>query len=474
VIEQGENLVVDGIDLPAQIGERLIGHGRLQSRISGVATLAETWSKGKTPNGFSRCKGSALTTRAGTAKLRQADQRKEEPMTIAIKVQSAIERASWIRRMFEEGAAMVAQLGAENVFDFTLGNPAVEPPEAFYQELRKLADEPVPGMHRYMNNAGYDFTRKAVADFLVEQSGAPVTAGQVVMVCGAGAGLNVVLKTILNPGEEVIILTPYFVEYQFYVDNHGGKTVAVWTDPETFQPDVAAIEAAIGPNTRALILNSPNNPTGVVYPAATLETIGQMLERKQAELGRTIYVISDEPYARLAFDGHHVPAVFRHIRNSIVVTSHSKDLALPGERIGYLAANPAMDDCALFIEGAIFCNRTLGFVNAPALMQRLVVGLQHESVDVGDYQRKRDLLYDHLTGLGFRMVKPGGGFYLFPHSPLADDVTFVHMALEHNILLVPGSGFGAPGYFRIAYCVAQDVIERSLPAWDRLANDVGL
>jgi aspartate aminotransferase len=395
-------------------------------------------------------------------------------MTIASKVQGAIEHASWIRRMFEEGAAMTTRFGAENVFDFTLGNPAVEPPEAFRRELLKLAKAPVPGMHRYMNNAGYEFTRKAVADFLVEQSGAPVTASQVVMICGAGAGLNVVLKTILNPGEEVIILTPYFVEYKFYIDNHGGLPVEVWTDRETFQPDLPAIEAAIGPNTRALLLNSPNNPTGVVYPAETLAALGQMLERKQAELRRTIYVISDEPYARLAFDGHHVPPVFRHIRNSIVVTSHSKDLALPGERIGYLAANPAMDDCALFIEGAIFCNRTLGFVNAPALMQRLVAKLQHESVDVSEYQRKRDRLYHHLTGLGFRMVKPGGGFYLFPHSPLADDVTFVRMALEHHILLVPGSGFGAPGYFRIAYCVATEVIERSLPAWDRLAKDVGL
>ena len=395
-------------------------------------------------------------------------------MSIASKVQSAIEHASWIRRMFEEGAAMTTRFGAENVYDFTLGNPAVEPPAAFHRELLKLAKAPVPGMHRYMNNAGYEFTRKAIADFLAEQSGAPVTASQVVMVCGAGAGLNVVLKTILNPGEEVIILTPYFVEYKFYIDNHGGIPVEVWTDRETFQPDVPAIEAAIGPNTRALLLNSPNNPTGVVYPAETLAALGQMLARKQLELGRTIYVISDEPYARLAFDGHQVPPVFRHIRNSIVVTSHSKDLALPGERIGYLAANPAMDDCSLFIEGAIFCNRVLGFVNAPALMQRLVARLQHESVDVGEYQRKRDILYHHLTGLGFRMVKPGGGFYLFPHSPLADDVTFVRMALEHNILLVPGSGFGAPGYFRIAYCVAMEVIERSLPAWDRLAKDVGL
>ena len=395
-------------------------------------------------------------------------------MSIAIKVQNAIERSSWIRRMFEEGAALTARHGAENVFDFTLGNPAVEPPEAFRRELRRLAEHPEPGMHRYMNNAGYEVTRAAVAEFLREQTGVPLTAQHVVMTCGAGAGLNVVLKTLLNPGEEVIILTPYFVEYKFYIDNHGGTTVEVWTDRDTFLPDVAAIEAAIGPNTRALLINSPNNPTGVVYPAATLAALGTMLERKQAELGRALYVISDEPYARLAFDGNRVPPVFRYIRNSIMVTSHSKDLALPGERIGYLVVNPAMDDCQLFLEGAIFCNRVLGFVNAPALMQRLVAGLQRESVDVSAYQQKRDRLYQHLTALGFHMVMPGGGFYLFPQSPLADDVAFVRQAQQHNLLLVPGSGFGAPGYFRIAYCVAMDVIERSLPAWEKLAKDVGL
>ena len=395
-------------------------------------------------------------------------------MAIATKIQTFIESASWIRKMFEEGERLRKIHGAENVYDFTLGNPNVEPPARLNEELRLLAQQPLPGMHRYMSNAGYEETRAAVAEVLAEASGEPVGAGHVVMTCGASGALNVTLKTILNPGEEVIILTPHFVEYKFYIDNHGGVPREVWTDRETFQPNVAAIEAAIGPNTRALLINSPNNPTGVVYPAETLAALGRMLERKQLELGRTIYVISDEPYARLAFDGHQVPPVFHHIRNSIVVTSHSKDLALPGERIGYLAANPAMDDCALFLEGAIFCNRVLGFVNAPALMQRLVAGLQRESVDVGEYQLKRDRLYDHLTGLGFHMVKPGGGFYLFPQSPLEDDVAFVRQALAHNILLVPGSGFGAPGYFRIAYCVAMDVIERSLPAWKKLAGEIGL
>ena len=402
-------------------------------------------------------------------------------MTISRKVQEALERSSWIRRMFEEGAALTAEYGAENVYDFTLGNPSVEPPAAFQRELRRMAEKPDLGMHRYMNNAGYLETRTSVAKHIEETSGVPVGAQHIVMTCGAGGALNVTLKTILNPGEEVIILTPFFVEYKFYADNHGGTTKEVWTNPETFQPDIAAIEAAITQKTRAIIINSPNNPTGAVYSAETLEALGQMLERKEAELerkqvelGSSIYTISDEPYARLAFDGNSVPPVFNYIRNAVLVTSHSKDLALPGERIGYLAANPAMDDADLFMNGAVFCNRILGFVNAPALMQRLVTRLQGESVDVLEYQKKRDILYNHLTGLGFELVKPGGGFYFFPKSPISDDVEFVRQAQKYNILLVPGSGFGAPGYFRIAYCIEMAIIERSLAAREKLAQDIGL
>lgn len=395
-------------------------------------------------------------------------------MSIAIKVKGCIERSSWIRKMFEEGARLRALHGDDKVFDFTLGNPSVEPPAAFHRQLLELAQHPLPGMHRYMNNAGYEETRAAVAAVLAEKAGKPVAAKHVLMTCGAGGALNVALKTILNPGEEVIILAPFFVEYKFYIDNHGGVSREVWTDRETFQLDLAAIEAAIGPNTRAILINSPNNPTGVIYPEASLRALGELLARKEAELQRSIFVISDEPYARLAYDGESVPSIFTCVRNSLIATSHSKDLALPGERIGYLAANPAMDEVELFMEGAVFCNRVLGFVNAPALMQRLVAQLQTASVDLAEYQQKRDLLYNHLTCLGFRMVKPGGGFYLFPQSPLSDDIAFVQKAQEHNILLVPGTGFGAPGYFRIAYCIDRQVIERSLPAWSELAKAVGL
>lgn len=392
-------------------------------------------------------------------------------MAIATKIAGHISRSSWIRKMFEEGEKLRQQYGNDNVYDFTLGNPDVEPPPAFGEALQRLASQPLPGMHRYMNNAGYPETRAAVAAKLSKDAGLPVTAEQVVMTCGAGGALNVVLKTILNPGEEVIILAPYFVEYKFYIDNHGGVPVEVWTDRDTFRLDLAAIEAAVTSKTRAIIINTPNNPTGVIYRADELAALGELVKRVQQRTSHQIYVISDEPYARLAYDGQSVPNVFPLIENSVIVTSHSKDLALPGERIGYLAVNPRMATAAQFIEGAVFCNRTLGFVNAPAMMQRLVAGLQDSSVDTVAYQQKRDLLYDNLTRLGFRMVKPDGAFYLFPQSPLKDDVEFVKMAQKHRILLVPGSGFGAPGYFRIAYCVDRGMIERSLPAWEQLAKE---
>ncbi len=395
-------------------------------------------------------------------------------MAIAAKIQSFIENASWIRKMFEEGERLRKIHGADNVYDFTLGNPNVDPPPAFGEELRRLAAAPLPGMHRYMSNAGYDECRAAVAAGIAQASGVEVTGAQVVMTCGASGALNVVLKTILNPGEEVIILAPFFVEYKFYIDNHGGVPREVWTDRETFQLDLAAIEAAICDKTRALIINTPNNPTGAVYTEESLKALGALVTRKERELGRQLYVISDEPYARISYDGRALPHIFPHVDNAVIVTSHSKDLALPGERIGYLAANPRMTHAELFMEGAVFCNRTLGFVNAPALMQRLVAKLQGASVDIAAYQEKRDILYHYLTEMGFAMVRPDGAFYLVPRAPFADVVEFVRLAQKHRILLVPGSGFGAPGFFRIAYCVDKAMIERSLPAWRELAREAGL
>lgn len=394
-------------------------------------------------------------------------------MAISKKVEAFLSGASWIRKMFEEGERLRKLYGPENVYDFTLGNPDVEPPLAFQEELKKLALQPVPGMHRYMSNAGYPETRQAVAEVLNEQTGLPFNVNHIVMTCGAGGALNVVLKTLLDQGDEVLILSPYFVEYRFYIDNHGGVVKTAPTT-EDFNLDLKAIDQALTPRTKAVIINSPNNPTGVVYDAASLSALGELLEARERDLGHPVFVISDEPYAKIAYDDIPVPSVFNHIKNSIAVTSHSKDLALPGERIGYIAVSPKIEEQGILMEGLVFCNRTLGFVNAPALMQRLVAGLQRESVDIAEYQEKRDILYHHLTELGFKMVKPQGAFYLFPRSPLPDDVEFVRAAQKHNLLLVPGSGFGAPGHFRISYCIDKQLILNSLPAFEALALEMGL
>lgn len=394
-------------------------------------------------------------------------------MAISPKIKAFINEASWIRRMFEEGEKLRAVYGPDRVFDFTLGNPEVEPPAAFKEALQKLAANPVPGMHRYMSNAGYEETRAAIAETLAQDTGLPFKARHIIMTVGAAGALNVVLKAILEPGDEVIVFTPYFVEYGFYVDNHGGVLKKVPTKPG-FLPDAEALEKAITPRTRAVLINSPNNPTGVVYSEGCLAEICRVIGQKEKELGRVIYLISDEPYAKLVYDGAKNPCVFHFTRHSVVVTSHSKDLALPGERIGYIAVHPEMEEADLLIEGLVFCNRILGFVNAPALMQRLVAGLQRERVDVEGYKEKRDLLYHHLVSLGFEVVKPQGAFYLFPKSPLPDDVEFVRLAQKHLLLVVPGRGFGQPGYFRISYCVRKEVILNSLPAWTQLARELGM
>ncbi|GAB6182192.1 pyridoxal phosphate-dependent aminotransferase [Desulfotomaculum defluvii] len=394
-------------------------------------------------------------------------------MVISDKIASSLGNGSFIRKMFEEGDRLRKIHGPENVFDFTLGNPSVEPPEKFKELLKEFALNPIPGMHRYMSNAGYPETRAAVAEVLAEQSGLPFEAKHIVMTVGAGGGLNVALKTILNPGDEVIALSPYFVEYGFYVDNHGGVLKVVPTNEE-FLPDLNVLSSAINYRTRAIIINSPNNPTGVVYSAEVLASLGKLVEEKSQQFGRPIFVLSDEPYAKIVYDGVKVPSVFAQISNAILVTSHSKDLALPGERIGYLAVSPKINKGDLLVDGLVFCNRTLGFVNAPALMQRLVTGLQRESVNIQEYQEKRDVLYNHLTSLGFEINKPQGAFYLFPKSPLNDDIEFSQKAAKYNILLVPGGGFGTPGYFRLSYCIEMDTIKRSLPAWTELAKELGM
>ena len=394
-------------------------------------------------------------------------------MPVSDKVQRFVNEGGWIRRMFEAGLRLKLQHGEHNVYDLSLGNPVAEPPHEFRQELLRLAQHPIAGMHRYMPNAGYPETRKAVADSLAAETGLPFGPGHIVMTCGAAAALNVVLKTILNPGQEVIILSPYFVEYVYYVDNHGGSTVTVPTTQD-FQLNLEAIETAITPNTRALIINSPNNPSGAVYPADALGALGDLLTRKQREYGAEIFIISDEPYRRIIYDGLAYPQVFPHYPNTVVVHSHAKDLALPGERIGYIAINPEYPGVEELADGLTFCNRSLGFVNAPALMQHAIRALQGVSVDAGEYQRKRDYLHSHLTELGYSVNKPQGAFYLFPKSPSDDDAAFVDALQEWNVLTVPGRGFGTPGYFRISYCVEDRVIEGSLEGFARAAERFGL
>jgi aspartate aminotransferase len=394
-------------------------------------------------------------------------------MSISNKIRDSLARSSWIRKMFEEGDRLSKIYGADKVFDFSIGNPDLEPPAAFKKRLQELAANPIPGMHKYMSNAGYPQTRKAVADYLNQKTGQALNENHIVMTVGAGGGLNVVFKAILNPGDEIIVSSPYFVEYGFYTDNHQGKLVVVKSKPD-FQLDLDAIEKAFTPKTKGILINSPNNPTGVIYSEASLKSLAALIQKKEAEFQCTIYLISDEPYSALVYDGAKVPPVLSIFDHSLLVTSHSKDLALPGERIGYVAANPKNPEIEMLVNGLVFANRVLGFVNAPALMQHLVAELQGQTVGVEIYQERRDLLYNHLTGIGFEVVKPQGAFYLFPKSPIPDDIEFIQKALKHNLLLVPGSGFGAPGYFRMAYCVSKTVITNSLPAFTNLAKEMGL
>ena len=379
-------------------------------------------------------------------------------MAVSQRIRQYMAEGGWIRRVFEEGLALKAQVGAENVFDLSLGNPVIEPPTEFKDELRRLANEPMAGMHRYMPNPGYMETRQAVAGSLAGESGLPFEGSDIVMTCGAAAAANVVLKTILNPGDEVIILAPYFFEYLYYIDNHDGVSVVVNTT-DRFRLDLPAIEEAITPRTRGIIVNSPNNPSGVVYSADEIAGLSLLLNRKQSEHGTEIFLISDEPYKRIIFDGMEFPQLLPSYENSIIVTSHAKDLALPGERIGFIAINPNYSEKEELAGGFSFCNRTLGFVNAPALMQHVVRNLQGVSVDPDYYQRKRDYMYTSLMEMGYDTVKPEGAFYLYPKAPVEDDVAFTKELLQSNVLVVPGRGFGTPGHFRISYCVEDWVLE---------------
>jgi aspartate aminotransferase len=394
-------------------------------------------------------------------------------MSVSKKIKKYMTEGGWIRKMFEEGIALKKKFGERNVFDLSLGNPIVEPPEQFRKELRDWANNPRAGMHRYMPNAGYPETRAAVAVHLASATGLPFTANEIVMTCGAAGALNTALKAISEPGDEIIIFAPFFSEYIYYADNHQAVAKIVPTDSQ-FIPDLNALEGSITKKTKAVLVNSPNNPTGVVYSRKILQGIGKILAKKEKQYGSEIFLLSDDVYRKLVYDEVECPYLFQYHPRTIVTTSHSKDLALPGERIGYIAVNPQYEGREELINGLVFCNRVLGFVNAPALMQHIVLSLQDASVDIGQYAKKRDFLYSNLAEMGYSIVKPQGAFYMFPRSPIEDDAAFVREIQKHNVLVVPGRGFGAPGYFRISYCVDDWVIEGSLKGFKAVAKELGL
>ncbi|HWR39027.1 MAG TPA: pyridoxal phosphate-dependent aminotransferase [Patescibacteria group bacterium] len=386
-------------------------------------------------------------------------------------IHDKISKSSWIRAMFEEGAKLRQIHGPENVYDFSLGNPDYEPPAEVKQAIKKYTSGDCTGLHRYMSNAGHPEVREKIAAKAAAESGLPLTQNHIIMTCGAAGGLNVVLKSILNPGDEVIVFSPYFVEYLFYIENYGGKPVVVPTDSQTFEPSLEMLANSITPKCKAMIINSPNNPTGVIYSEETLKKIAALLAAKEAEFHSKILVISDEPYSKIVYDQVEVPSVLKLFKHSAVVNSYSKSLAIPGERVGYIAVNPGIADVDLLINGMIFSHRTLGFVNAPSLFQKVIADSLDTVVNTDEYKKRRDFLYQNLIELGYSCVKPQGAFYLFPQSLIPDDIEFAKRALKYNLLIVPGSGFGCPGHFRLAYCVDFNSIKNSIPAFKALAAE---
>jgi aspartate aminotransferase len=386
-------------------------------------------------------------------------------MAIAKKMRSFAEKSSWIRKMFEEGAKMKAEFGDGNVFDFSIGNPDVPPPEKFSTVLRELVSEDKPGSHGYMPNGGYPYVREALAERLSLDQEVSLDQGDVLMTCGAAGALNVTFKALLDPGDEVIILCPFFVDYHFYVDNHGGVVKVVPTDDQ-FNLDLKALEEAITDKTKVVLINSPNNPTGQIYSAEALASLGKMLDAASDKFCTSIYLISDEPYRNIVYDNHEVPALMTATTNSIVVSSYSKELSLPGERIGYLAVHPDMAEKQSVLNAMTLANRILGFINAPALMQRAVAKLQNVSVDSSIYAARLEVFCKVLDGAGFEYERPKGAFYLFPKVPI-DDVEFCSLLQDEKSLAVPGRGFGMPGYIRLAFCVDEAIISKAAEGFKR-------
>ena len=389
---------------------------------------------------------------------------------ISTKMKSLVSNNSTIRAMFEEGKRLSEIYGEENVFDYSLGNPNVEPPENIKKVISEILNEEKPNfVHGYMNNSGYEDVRDAISAFLNKKNDLNLSRNNIVMTCGAAGGLNIILKSILNPDDEVITFSPYFGEYNNYVQNFDGKLVISPTNTETFEPDLKALSEVITSKTKALIINNPNNPTGVVYSKEVIQDLANLLNKKQKDLNTTIYLISDEPYREIVYDDIEVPCLLKYYDNTFIGYSYSKSLSLPGERIGYVVINTLMDSFEEMTSALSIANRILGFVNAPSLFQRVIAKSLDSEVDVSIYKKNRDLLYNHLISLGFTCVKPQGAFYLFPKSPIEDDKKFCADAKQFNLLLVPGSAFGCPGHVRLSYCISYEKIENSLQAFDKLA-----
>ena len=395
---------------------------------------------------------------------------------ISKKMENMVANSSAIRAMFEEGNRLAKIYGSENVFDFSLGNPNVPAPDAVKYAIKELLEEEDPVvLHGYTNsNAGYEDVRKAVADSLNERFGTHFGSKNITMTVGAAGGLNVILKSLINPGDEVIAFAPYFGEYRSYTDNYDGVLIEISPNTIDFQPKLDEFEKKITQKTKAVIVNTPNNPTGVVYSEETIQKMASILEKKQKEYGTDIYLISDEPYRELAYDDVEVPYLTKYYANTIVGYSYSKSLSLPGERIGYLVIPDEASDSEKLIGAVNVATRILGFVNAPTLQQKIVKSCLNEKTDISYYNRNRETLYNGLKNLGFECIKPEGAFYLFVKSPIADEKEFCNEAKKYNILIVPGSSFACPGYVRMAYCVSYETIVNSLPKFAELAKQYNL
>lgn len=390
---------------------------------------------------------------------------------IAEKMVGYVKNSSLIRAMFEEGKKLAAVYGAENVYDFSLGNPSVPAPGELEDAIREIIeDEDSIFVHGYMNNSGYEDVRKTIADSINKRFETKFEAGNIIMTVGAAGGLNVIFKTLLNPGDEVITFAPYFGEYRSYTTNYDGVLVEISPNFETFQPNLKEFEEKITARTKVVIVNTPNNPTGVVYSEETIKEMAAIMEKKQKEFGTDIYLVSDEPYRELVYSGVEVPYLTKYYANTIIGYSFSKTLSIPGERIGYLVIPYEVADSDMVISAANVANRILGYVNAPSLFQRVVAKCIDAKCDVEAYNRNRELLYNSLLEMGYECIKPEGAFYLFVKSPVEDEMIFCDEAKKHNILIVPGRSFGCPGYVRIAYCVSYKTIENSLPGFKAVAE----